>query len=132
MGPLTLAYMGDALFELFVRDYLISQPQTSVHRLHNRTITYVNASSQALMVRRLLPFLSNEEADAVRRGRNGKTGTVPRNADLTEYRYATGFETLLGWLYYRHETPRLMEVMGKAVQLLEAARLEEHKNHEAI
>jgi ribonuclease III family protein len=132
LAPLTLAYLGDALFELFVRDYLIQQPQTSVHRVHQRTITYVNAASQAVMVRHLLPLLTEREADVVRRGRNGKAGSIPRNADVAEYRYATGFEALLGWLYCQNETSRLLEVMGKAVALLEMARMEESKPHEAI
>ena len=132
MAPLTLAYLGDALFELFVRDYLIQQSQTSVHRVHQRTITYVNAASQAVMVRHLIPLLTEREADVVRRGRNGKSGSIPRNADVTEYRYATGFEALLGWLYSRNETSRLLEVMRKAVDLLEMERMEESKSHEAI
>lgn len=132
MAPLTLAYMGDALFEMYMRDYLIRKPQTTIHRLHRRTVTYVNAAAQAEMVRQLQPFLTDQEKDAVRRGRNQKSGTVPRNTDPATYRVATGFEALLGWLYYRNQLPRLMDIMSKAVELLEKTREEAASSHEAI
>lgn len=132
MSPAALAYMGDVLFEMFVRDNLLRQPQTNINQLHRKAITYVNASAQAWMVKQLSTMLTEEEQDAVRRGRNGKTGTVPRNADVTDYRYATGFEALLGWLYYQNKTARLIRVMETAVELLETARKEENSNHEAI
>jgi ribonuclease III family protein len=118
MPPLTLAYMGDAIFEIFVREHLIGQSQTSVHDLHRRTISYVNAAAQARMVSALTEHLTPEESDMVRRGRNQKSGTVPKNADPSEYRYATGFETLLGWLYYKNQTDRLMTIMQTAVDAL--------------
>ncbi|MEN1762173.1 ribonuclease III domain-containing protein [Anoxynatronum sibiricum] len=132
MAPLTLAYMGDALFEMYMRDYLIRKPHTTIHRLHRRTVTYVNAVAQAEMVRQLQPFLTDLEKNAVRRGRNQKSGTVPKNTDPATYRVATGFEALLGWLYYRNELPRLMAVMTKAVELLEKTREEAGSSHEAI
>ena len=132
MSPAALAYIGDVLFEMYVRDYLLHQPQTNIDQLHKKAVTYVKASSQAWMVKHLSPFLTEEELAAVRRGRNGKMGTVPRNADATDYRYATGFEALLGWLYYQNETVRLVQVMETAVQLLETGRQEENRNHEAI
>ncbi len=132
MAPVALAYMGDVLFEMFVRDHLLQRPQTNINQMHRKAVTYVNASSQAWMVRHLATFLTDEEKDAVRRGRNGKTGTVPRNADVTEYRYATGFEALLGWLYYKNATTRLVQVMEMAVELLEKERKEEKATHEAI
>jgi ribonuclease III family protein len=132
MAPLTLAYMGDAIFEIFVREYLIGQAQTSVHDLHRRAISYVNAASQARMIRALAEHLSPEEADMVRRGRNQKSGTVPKNADPGEYRYATGFETLLGWLYYKNQTERLMEVMQMAVNMMHSPLQEGEQAHEAI
>ena len=124
MAPLTLAYMGDAIFEIFVREHLIGQAQTSVHDLHRRTISYVNAAAQARMVSALSEHLTPEEADMVRRGRNQKTGTVPKNADPSEYRYATGFETLLGWLYYKNQTDRLMTIMQTAVAALQPSPAE--------
>lgn len=132
MSPAALAYIGDVLFEMYVRDYLLHQPQTNIDQLHKKAVTYVKASSQALMIKHLTPYLTDEEQAAVRRGRNGKMGTVPRNADATDYRYATGFEALLGWLYYQNETARLVQVMEKAVQLLEKERQEENHTHEAI
>ncbi len=132
IAPAALAYMGDVLFEMFVRDYLLNKPHTKINQMHKKAVTYVNASSQAWMVKHLSTFLTEEEQDAVRRGRNGKTGAVPRNADMADYRYATGFEALLGWLYYRNETTRLVQVMEMAVELLETARKEENAAHEAI
>jgi ribonuclease III family protein len=124
MAPLTLAYMGDAIFEIFVREHLIGQAQMSVHDLHRRTISYVNAAAQARMVSALTEHLTPEEADMVRRGRNQKSGTVPKNADPGEYRYATGFETLLGWLYYKNQTDRLMTIMQTAVDALNTSPAE--------
>lgn len=132
MMPLTLAYIGDALFETYVRHHLICQSATNLHRLHCRTVSYVNASAQAQMVKALAPLLTQREADIVRRGRNGKTGSIPRNADMGEYRYATGFEALLGWLFYQGETERLLMLMGKAVDLLDESLEEEAKIHGAL
>ena len=124
MAPLTLAYMGDAIFEIFVREHLIRQAQTNVHDLHRRTVSYVNAAAQARMVSALTEHLTPEEADMVRRGRNQKSGTIPKNADPSEYRYATGFETLLGWLYYKNQTERLMTIMQTAVDAIQPSPAE--------
>ncbi len=97
-SPLVLAYVGDAVFELYVRTLLVSKGNAPVHKLHRQSITFVKAKSQSDTIHKLLESLTQEEQDVVRRGRNAKSGTIPKNADVTEYRYATGFETLLGYL----------------------------------
>lgn len=118
MAPLVLAYMGDAIFEIYIRSYLTHKKQISVNALHKAATKYVKAKAQAEIVHQLEPHLTEEEWTIVKRGRNQKSATVPKNADLTDYRYATGFEALLGYLYYLGNTQRLMEIMGRSVEII--------------
>ena len=115
-SPLVFAYVGDAVFELYVRTLLLSQGNAPVHKLHKRSIAFVKAKAQSDTIHRLMPVLSAEEQDIVRRGRNAKSGTIPKNADVTEYKYATGFETLLGYLYVKGDYTRLLELLKMSVQ----------------
>lgn len=115
LSPLVLAYVGDAVYELFVRLLVISEGSASVHVLHKRSTGYVKASAQSDAIRRLFESLTAQEQYIVRRGRNAKSGTVPKNADLTEYKYATGLECLVGYLYLKKEYERLLEVLKKTV-----------------
>lgn len=110
MSPLVLAYIGDTIYDLLVRTYLILTNKVSVHNLHNQAISFVNAGAQAHTLEMIFEKLTDEEKNIVRRGRNAKSGTVPKNADIGEYRYATGFEALLGYLYLTEQTDRLMEI----------------------
>ncbi|MFL0196193.1 Mini-ribonuclease 3 [Clostridium sp. WILCCON 0269] len=108
LNPLTLAFVGDAVYELFVRTYLVNEHEDmSVHNLHVRAIKFVKAHSQSEIIKRLEKQLSDEELYFFKRGRNAKSGTVPKNADMQEYRFATGFETLVGFLYLTGEMDRL-------------------------
>lgn len=117
-SPLAMAYLGDAIFELYVRDCLVTRNDISVNRLHHKAIFYVKAASQAKMVHRLKEQLTEEEQWFIRRGRNQKTN-APKNADMQDYRYATGFEALIGFLYYQQKTDRMMQIMEKGMEILE-------------
>ena len=114
-SPLVLAYVGDAVFELYIRTLLVSKGNAPVHKLHKQSISYVKAKSQSDTIHRMLEDLSAEEQDVVRRGRNAKSGTIPKNADVTEYKYATGFESLIGYLYLKEDYPRLLELLKISV-----------------
>jgi len=118
MAPLVLAYVGDAVFEVFIRNYLINQMTVSVHQYHKRATLYVRAKAQAQIVHALESELTEVEWTIVKRGRNQKSGSVPKNADLTDYKYATGFEALLGYLFYIGEYDRLSKLMNKSVEII--------------
>ncbi len=115
-SPLVLAYVGDAIFELYIRTLLVGKGNAPVHKLHRQSISFVKAKSQSDTIHRMLEGLSAEEQDVVRRGRNAKSGTIPKNADVTDYKYATGFETLLGYLYLKEDYPRLLELLKISVE----------------
>lgn len=115
MAPLVLAYVGDAVYEVFIRTLLVSEGNIPVHKLHKRSIEYVKAKAQSDIIHRIMEKLNPDEHDVVRRGRNAKSGTIPKNADVTEYKYATGFESLIGYLYLRKDYDRLMEVLKMAI-----------------
>lgn len=118
MAPLVLAYIGDAIFEVFIRSYLIDQKTVSVHQYHKMATRYVRAKAQAEIVHALQEELTESEWTMVKRGRNQKSATVPKNADLTDYKYATGFEALLGYLFYIGKYDRLSVLMNKSVDII--------------
>ncbi len=111
LNPLVLAYIGDTIYDLFVRTYIIAMEDGTVHKLNNMAIRYVNASSQCSALHSIEEALTDEEKNIVRRGRNVKSNTVPKNADIGEYRWATGLEALLGYLYLTGEKERLFYIM---------------------
>lgn len=111
-NPLVLAYIGDTLYDLYVRSRLIAQNgDLSAHKLHVAAIRYVKAHGQSAAMAVLEEQLTEQELAAYKRGRNTKSYTVPKNADVGEYRRATGFEALLGWLYVKGDNDRLNEIM---------------------
>ncbi|NSW89768.1 MAG: Mini-ribonuclease 3 [Firmicutes bacterium] len=114
-SPLVLAYLGDAIYELFIRTLVLSEGNRSVYKLHKRSTEYVKAKAQSGTIHRILEFLTPEEQEIVRRGRNAKPGTVPKNADIVEYKYATGLEALLGYLYLKQDYTRLMQVLKMCI-----------------
>jgi ribonuclease III family protein len=124
MAPLALAYMGDAIFETFIRNYLICKENISVNQMHKKAVLYVKAKSQSEIVHALEKELTEEEWQVVKKGRNQKPSSVPKNAQLNEYRYATGFEALLGFLYYTGRIKRLVELMEKSVIVINEGRNE--------
>jgi len=119
LHPLVLAWMGDAVYELFVRQYVIAQPNHRPNVMHKYSTRYVSAKAQAQSLSRLLPELTEDEKEYVRRGRNAKSGTVPKNTDIADYRQSTAFECLLGYLYYSGRMERLVELMRKSVETAE-------------
>ena len=123
MSPLVLAYVGDAVWELFVRSQLVAElgADSRVNELHGLAKQAVNAESQAAMVHDLMDYLDDDERDVVRRGRNARPGHVPRTSGPADYRYATGFEALLGFLYLTGRTRRLGEVLACAKRLVDGA-----------
>lgn len=118
MGPLQLAYVGDACYELMVRTYLLDK-NFSVNDLHKETIKFVKADAQAHFVHKLEIDLSEKESDIVRKGRNTKSHSNPKNADFIDYKYATGFEALFGYLYLTNQDSRLDELFRKIIKIKE-------------
>lgn len=114
LNPVVLAYIGDAVFEVYVRQRLVAGIHRKPQELHRAATRYVSAAAQAKLLQSWMPMLTEEEADVVRRGRNGKSGQPPRNADPADYRHATALECLIGYLYYRGERSRLEELMEAA------------------
>ena len=115
LSPLVWAYAGDAYYELFIRTYLINNSNAKPHKLHLDAIKYVSAKSQARILDKITPMLTDEELDIVRRGRNTENHHVPKNADPTDYMYATAFEGLIGYLYLSEQTERLNEILNKCI-----------------
>lgn len=117
--PLVLAYIGDAVYEVFIRTLIVNRENLPVHMLHKHSVKFVKAKAQSDTIHGILEFLTPEEQDIVRRGRNAKSGTIPKNADITEYKHATGFEALLGYLYLKKDFKRLIEVMEMAIKTVD-------------
>lgn len=116
LNPVVLAYVGDAVFEVYIRQRLVAGRSRKPHELHRAATRYVSAAAQAKLLQRWHPLLTEEEADIVRRGRNTKSGQPPRNADPADYRQATALECLIGYLYYRGEKERLEQLIGLAFE----------------
>ena len=111
LGPLVLAYIGDTVYDLYVRTKLVTATGLTAHGLHMAAAKRVCAKAQAEAYRRVEPLLTEEEAAVFRRGRNGHMGTVPKNASIADYRSATGLEAVIGWLYLCGRDERLSELM---------------------
>lgn len=114
-SPLTLAYIGDAVFDIIIRTIIVDKGNSSVNRLHKLSASYVSAKSQNLMVNEIFEEFTKEEKDIFRRGKNTKMHTVAKNASLSEYRNATGFEAVLGYLYLLDNTDRLFYLVNLAI-----------------
>ena len=118
-SPLTLAYIGDGIYDLIIRSLVVAKGNTRAGELHKRTSQLVKAKTQAEMIEALLPFLTEEEADIYRRGRNAKSPTMAKNATMSDYRKATGFEALMGYLYLKDEFERIVELVKKGIEIME-------------
>lgn len=112
MNPLVLAFVGDAVHSMYVRHKLATQSDAKSHALHLLAAGEVNASAQSLKAAVLEPLLTEEEADVFRRGRNAKQHTVAKNAELNDYKRASGFEALLGYLYLTGREERIKELLS--------------------
>lgn len=113
LPSLALAYIGDAVFELYVRNKLINQGFVKVHSLHRQAIKRVNAGLQAKLLENIKTQLTDTELAIAKRGRNAKSGHVPKNAEVTEYRKSTGLETLVGYLYLKGEYGRIEQLLSE-------------------
>ena len=111
-SPLTLAFLGDAVYSLMVRDMLTKQANKPTGKLHKESVKLVNAAFQAEMIRTLFPHLTEDEAAVFKRGRNAHSAHSPKNQSEADYRYATGFEALFGYLYLSGQTQRLKELFS--------------------
>lgn len=122
LNGLALAYMGDAIFEVAVRDHLLRQGKTNPNRLHTTATQYVSAKAQDRILKHWLATeaLTDFEVTIVNRGRNAKSKTVRKNTDLMTYRYSTAFEALIGYLYLTEATERLNELMNSAIAFHDA------------
>lgn len=110
-SPLTLAYIGDSIFDLIIKTMIINGGNKQVQKLHKETSSYVQASAQSLMMRTLQDQLSEEERSIYKRGRNAKSVSPAKNQSLSDYRRATGFEALMGYLYLKKEYKRMLELV---------------------
>lgn len=110
-SPLTLAFMGDCVFDLYVRSILVGNGNRGVNGLHKDKSNLVKASAQAAMAECMQEILTEEEKEVYRRGRNAKTASSAKNADIGDYHKATGFEALLGYLYLQGKEERLLELV---------------------
>lgn len=111
MNPLSLAFVGDGVLELLVRQHLVERSRLLPGKLHAEAVRYVSARSQFLEMKLLEPMLTEEEHAVFRRGKNANKATVAKHASVEEYRTSTGFECLLGWLYLKGRNERIMELM---------------------
>ena len=118
-SPLTLAYIGDAIFELVVRTVLIERKNTQAEKLHKAATKVVKAETQALMIEALKEDLTEEELAVYKRGRNAKAVTRAKNATMSEYRRATGFEALMGYLYLKGDMERMIKLVRMGAEKAE-------------
>lgn len=119
LNPLQLALIGDGVYEIFVRNHILANNiDLSAHKIHVEAIKFVKAKSQSLIMHEIESELTNEEEYIYKRGRNSKSATVPKNADVRDYRMATGFEALVGYLYLIGETERLQFIFEKSIDII--------------
>ena len=117
-SPLSLAFIGDSVYDLVIRSYVTGNGNTSNNSLHNKTIKYVSAKAQARIADSLKDSFSEEEMTIYKRGKNAKPSSGAKNAGLSEYMKATGFEALIGYLYMRGKTDRMLEIIKDAVGVI--------------
>lgn len=115
-SPLTLAYIGDAIYDLVIRTIVVERANTSANNLHKKTVSYVNARVQAKMIEAVFNELTEEEQGIYKRGRNAKSYTTAKNASVVEYRKATGFEALCGYLYLAGRQERMLALIQMAIE----------------
>ena len=115
LSPLTWAYVGDAIYELYVRTNLVNKTKLKPHKLHIESIKYVKAKAQAEKLKELMEDLTEEEKEIVRRARNAENHHLPKNADPEDYMYSTAFEGLIGFLYLTKQDERLKQILEKCI-----------------
>lgn len=118
-SPLSLAYIGDSIYDLIIKSLVLSEGNRPVQKLHQKTSAYVRASTQSLMMRAMQEHLTEEEHAVYKRGRNAKSVSPAKNQSVTDYRRATGFEALLGFLYLKKDWKRLLDLVKIGLDSLE-------------
>lgn len=119
-SPLTLAFIGDAVYGLVVKSVVVETANCPANTLNAKSVRYVKASAQAAIAKIISDSLTEEEANILRRGRNAKSPTMAKNATMADYRLATGLEALIGYLYLKGDTKRLIELMKQGMNGLNA------------
>ena len=119
-SPLVLAYVGDAVYEIMIRTKVVNGGSVQVNKLHKRSAALVKAETQAKMVVELMDELTAEELAVYKRGRNAKSYTMAKNASMKDYRMATGFEALIGYLYLSEQNQRLVELVSRGLSKIGA------------
>lgn len=114
-SPLALAYIGDSIYDCLIKLYLVGQGNRSVNKFHKLSKNYVKASEQARILKAIEPMLSEDELKIIKRGRNAKSQSVPKNAKLSDYQMATGFECLLGYLMITRDYDRIIECVVEGI-----------------
>ncbi|MCI7812158.1 MAG: ribonuclease III domain-containing protein [Lachnospiraceae bacterium] len=115
-SPLTLAYIGDAVYDLMVRTLVVEHGNCAANKLHRRTSQIVKAPAQAKLIDQIFPMLTEKEQDIYRRGKNAKSYTMAKNATMGEYHKATGLEALMGYLYLNGEMERAVELLKMGLE----------------
>ena len=115
-SPLTLAYIGDGVYELIIRTILVKRGNRPVNQLHKQASSLVKAAAQSAMMETLEPLLTEEEKSVYKRGRNAHSTTMAKHATMADYRRATGFEALLGYLYLKEDFARLVELVRAGIR----------------
>lgn len=115
-SPLTLAYIGDSIYDLLVRTILVKHGNAQVNKLHKRASSLVKAPAQSDMMDKILPHLTEEEQHIYKRGRNAKSFTMAKNATMAQYRRATGFEAVFGYLYLKGDLKRIIDLMKIGIE----------------
>lgn len=118
LSPLTLAFLGDSVYEMFIRTKILSGGSRPANELHKIAVGYVKAKAQANAAHKIFDMLTEEELTIYKRGRNTNIHTVPKNADMADYRHATALETLIGYLYLKGENERLLQLLNVAFDSL--------------
>ncbi len=121
LSSLSLAFVGDSVYEQYIRTKVLAQGNRPAYQLHNIAVGYVKAKAQAIAARGILSHLSEEESEILRRGRNTNIHTVPKHADMNDYRQATGLECLVGYLYVTGQTERMLELLDLCFSAINAA-----------
>nr|WP_302627354.1 ribonuclease III domain-containing protein [uncultured Eubacterium sp.] len=119
-SPLTLAYIGDGIYEIVIRTVIVDETNRQVNKIHKAASNLVKAGTQAKMIHYIMDDLTDEELTIYKRGRNAKAVTRAKNASMSEYRTATGFEALMGWLYLTGQSERMMKLIKKSVTVFTA------------
>jgi ribonuclease III family protein len=122
LNSLALAYMGDAVFEIYVRHHLLQGGKVKPNQLHKEATKFVSAKAQASILFHLVnqEILTEYETEVMKRGRNAKSGSIPKNTDVQTYRYGTAFEALIGYLYLSKSEERLEELIQISLKFIEA------------